>query len=132
MLVAHFVDIYSRKAGKNVRSVARPVLEDLMKYDWPGNVRELQNLIERGVLMTDGEILENIEFPDRFLERPGYSPSEEVLSKPISELERQQILFALEKCNQRVSGPGGAAEYLKLRPSTLSSKIKRLGIVRKA
>jgi len=132
LLVAHFVDVYSRKAGKNVRTVASSVLIDLMKYDWPGNVRELQNLIERGVLMTEGEILENIEFPASFLERPGHDLSEDVLTKPISELEREQILFALEKCNQRVSGPGGAAEYLKLRPSTLSSKIKRLGIVRKA
>lgn len=131
LLVAHFVDVYSRKAGKNIKSVASPVLKDLMNYDWPGNVRELQNLIERGVLMTEGEILERIELPTSFLERSGYNPAEDLRTKTILEIEREQILFVLEKCNQRVAGPGGAAEYLKLPPSTLSSKIKRLGIVRK-
>jgi DNA-binding NtrC family response regulator len=131
LLAAHFVDVYSRKAGKNIKSVAGPVLKDLMNYDWPGNVRELQNLIERGVLMAEGEILESIEFPAPFLQRPGYNPAGDMGLKTILEMEREQILFALEKCNQRVSGPGGAAEFLKLPPSTLSSKIKRLGIVRK-
>jgi DNA-binding NtrC family response regulator len=131
LLVAHFVDVYSRMAGKNIKSVASPVLKDLMNYDWPGNVRELQNLIERGVLMTEGEILERIEIPAPFQVRSGNNSSEDMRTKTILEIEREQIMYVLEKCNQRVAGPGGAAEYLKLPPSTLSSKIKRLGIVRK-
>ncbi|HEY6900979.1 MAG TPA: sigma-54 dependent transcriptional regulator [Puia sp.] len=129
LLADHFVGFFSGKAGKRIKSIAPGVVRELAAYSWPGNVRELQNLIERSVLMTGGEVLERVEFMPLFRERAVVMGAPRV--KTIEELEREHIEAVLEQCGNRVAGPGGAAEFLNLPPSTLASKIKRLGIVKK-
>jgi DNA-binding NtrC family response regulator len=106
--------------NKSVESIRRHDLERLQRYDWPGNVRELRNLVERALILCHGPVL-SIEPP---LEAtPG---GEANLS--LDEGQRRQIQKALEASGGRVSGPGGAAELLGLKPTTLRSKMERLGI----
>jgi transcriptional regulator with GAF, ATPase, and Fis domain len=106
----------------------------LQGYDWPGNVRELQNAIERAVITaTDGRL---------DLQLPGHEPaatsppapvtaSQEILTDAaIRELERQNLIAALDRTDWRVYGPGGAAELLGLRPTTVTSRMQRLGLKR--
>ena len=132
LLVSHFIDMYAQKTGKPVKGISQPALRALLQYSWPGNVRELQHLVERSVLLCREEILKEIPLPNQPFAAP---PAGSILSdrsvKTIDELERDHILAVLAKCNNRISGPGGAAALLNLPPSTLSSKMKKLGIVKR-
>ena len=101
-----------------------------MTYHWPGNVRELQNIIERNVLLAKGDVLDKIELPVSRQSGSGHTPAE-LPAKTIREIEKEHILTVLKKCNHRITGQGGAAEFLNLPPSTLYSKIKKLGIAKK-
>jgi transcriptional regulator with GAF, ATPase, and Fis domain/AmiR/NasT family two-component response regulator len=117
--------------GSNIRSapfsLSEAALGQLEDYYWPGNIRELQHLIERHVLQARTNRIETFEMPDRM---PGNEliPSIEPEIKSYVEMDRAHIISALKKTNGKVSGRGGAAELLKLRPTTLTSKMKRLGI----
>lgn len=91
-----------------------------------GNIRELQHVIERAVILTTGE---SLKLPN--LEEVSASETSEKKYLSLEEMERAYIIEVLEKCNWRVSGDNGAAKLLDLRPSTLYSKIKRLGIQKK-
>jgi transcriptional regulator with GAF, ATPase, and Fis domain len=120
LLVWSAVGELSAAMNKSVESIRRHDLERLQRYDWPGNVRELRNLVERALILCHGPVL-SIEPP---LEAtPG---GEANLS--LDEGQRRQIQKALEASGGRVSGPGGAAELLGLKPTTLRSKMERLGI----
>lgn len=127
-LAAHFVAWYSRKTGKRVQGISDKVLHDLISYEWPGNIRELENLIERSVLLAKGTIIEDITL----LHMPSAipAPSEEARFKTIYENERDHIIAVLKNCNGRIRGAGGAAEILNVPPTTLGSKMKKLGIKR--
>ena len=126
----------------------------LMEYDWPGNIRELQNLIERAVILSRGPVL-SLEpglLPKTTPVRPAVDsvqpsaasettkdldPAEEVslLDTPMSTLEeiaRKHVQDALKRCGGVIEGPKGAAKGLGLRPSTLRSRIAKLGIDRKS
>jgi DNA-binding NtrC family response regulator len=94
-------------------------------YNWPGNIRELENHIERSVLMSKGNIIEDISLPSLQSNTgfAGYSRDKTML-----ENERDHIINILKKCNGKIWGSGGAAEILNLPPSTLKSKMKKLGI----
>ncbi|MDO3644374.1 sigma 54-interacting transcriptional regulator [Mucilaginibacter sp. L3T2-6] len=126
-LIAHFLDIYNRKAGKHITGVSAAVLEDMKKYAWPGNIRELENLIERGVLLTRGDVIESLALPVSSQAASIVRPAESGLQS-LSENEKTHITAALKKCNGKVWGKGGAAELLNLPPTTLNSKMKKLGI----
>lgn len=128
LLVSHFIRQYAVASGRQVYDVAPAVLEQLMAYDWPGNVRELQNLIERSVLLSKENILTDVALPVH-AEKKGPPAGKPV--KTIVEMEREYILEVLRQCNQKISGPGGAAELLNLPPSTLASRMKKLGIVKR-
>jgi transcriptional regulator with GAF, ATPase, and Fis domain len=108
-------------------SLSAAAIRQLEEYSWPGNVRELQHLIERHVLQSRSNRIEVLEMPDQM---PGneFMPTIEPEIKSYVEMDRQHIISALKKANGKVSGRGGAAELLKLRPTTLTSKMKRLGI----
>jgi formate hydrogenlyase transcriptional activator len=126
-LVSHFIDRYSKNAGRSIRNISGKAMKELMAYSWPGNVRELEHLIERSVLMTTGSTIRQLHLPTQNKPGPKIKAEEEVL-KTHEENEREHIIRVLNKCNGKISGPAGAATVLNLRTSTLNSKIKKLGI----
>jgi len=99
-------------------------------YSWPGNVRELQNVIERAVILSSGPELDPaaLTLPQRGVDQPPSGPEGGATS--LADAERRAILAALAATNWRISGRGGAAERLGLKPTTLHGKMKRLGITR--
>jgi formate hydrogenlyase transcriptional activator len=125
LLVEYYARHYSRRVGKVVRGVRGAAMEILRQYAWPGNVRELQNVVERAVILAHGDELDgqDFELPSLQPTPPAVTPVE---APPIS--ARQRIEAALAASRGRVSGPDGAAEALGVAPSTLESRIQRLGI----
>lgn len=127
-LAKHFVNIYARKEKKEITGVADHVIQAMINYTWPGNIRELENTIARAVLLTSGPIVNSLKLS-------GQNKVTETVSngrvKSLIDNERDHILFALEQCSWRIYGQGGAAELLELHPSTLNSRIKKLGIEKK-
>jgi transcriptional regulator with GAF, ATPase, and Fis domain len=124
-LVRHFVDKYARKIGRQIRTVPKAVMKSLQMYTWPGNVRELEHVIERAVITSTGPVL---QLADR-LEGEAVEAKEEPL-KELAAMEREHILKVLEKTRWKIDGEGGAAALLKLNPSTLRFRLKKLGIKR--
>jgi PAS domain S-box-containing protein len=120
LLVRRVVKEFQKKMGKEVESISRSTMEALQSYAWPGNVRELRNMIEHAMILSRGKILE--------LHLPKRSPSDVSALANLKEVERSHVLAALEKTGWRVSGPGGAAEILDMKRTTLQAKMKKLGI----
>ena len=126
LLVEYLTGRYASKAGKKIRSVKKQTMELLREYDWPGNVRELQNVVERAVILCDGDTLSVDEsWLKREPERPGAARK---LGRPDVDQERQMIETALTDSQGRVSGSLGAAAKLGIPRSTLESRIRSLGI----
>jgi formate hydrogenlyase transcriptional activator len=121
LLIWHFVEMFSSKMGKSIREIPKETMEALVHYHWPGNVRELRNLIEQAFIITSGPIL-NVRLPESRGEH-GASPP-----RTLQEAEKQHILSALNSAHWQIKGAGGAAALLGLKPSTLYSKMKGLGI----
>jgi DNA-binding NtrC family response regulator len=126
-LVSHFICLLNRKAGKVITTIAENELQKLMSYHWPGNVRELEHLLERSVLMTDGNTIKKIPLPENDEKTFALTVNESPINS-LEQNERDHILAALKKTNGRVQGAGGAAELLGIPPTTLHSKIKKFGI----
>ena len=126
LLVEHFVNGYAKKFGKTITSISPRALQTFQSYSWPGNVRELANAIERAVIHAKGSVLHSV---DRFEE-----PVEELpfAAKTLEEVEREYILRTLENTGWRIEGPHGAANILGLNPSTLRTRMSKLGIQRGA
>jgi transcriptional regulator with GAF, ATPase, and Fis domain len=124
LLVKHFVQKYSAKLGKKIETTPQKGMEALQAYSWPGNVRELENVIERAVILTRGSTIELDESLDvlRDTDLPDTS------SLSLEEVERNHILCVLEETNWKIEGKQGAAVRLGLKPSTLRSRMKKLGI----
>jgi transcriptional regulator with GAF, ATPase, and Fis domain len=138
-LVHFFVDRFARELGKHISGVSRASLDRLLAYHWPGNVRELSNLIERGVVLANGPILDLS--PEVFpagagtpaIPRAGNGPTLLASSRggmTLEEVERQHLLDTLMGKGWRIEGESGAAAALGLRPSTLRSRMKKLGVRR--
>jgi PAS domain S-box-containing protein len=125
LLVEHFVNGYAKKFGKTITSVSPKSLGRLQAHSWPGNVRELANAIERAVIHAKGSVLQLV---DRF-----EVASEEQLfsTKTLGEVERDYIMETLEHTGWRIEGPSGAANILGLNPSTLRTRMMKLGIHRR-
>lgn len=123
LLAHYFLRIYATKMGKPLKEIPDLEVEKLLAYDWPGNVRELENIIERGTILSPG-----IQFkvPDSLIHASRLSCDIELHT--LKENERRHILTGLRKANGKIHGPGGAAELLDINPSTLISRIKKLGI----
>ncbi|WPU91589.1 sigma-54 dependent transcriptional regulator [Mucilaginibacter sabulilitoris] len=128
LLTNHFLKIYAHKENKVITGVSNHVWQSLMNYDWPGNIRQLENIMARSVLINEGPILEFLKLPGQ-IKNTVTTPETRV--KSMIEMERDHILSALGQCNGRIYGPGGAAELLELNPSTLNSRMKKLGIEKK-
>jgi formate hydrogenlyase transcriptional activator len=127
LLVEYFIARYSKKAGKKFRDISKKALELFQAYDWPGNIRELQNVIERAVVLCDGEMF---SVDETWLRRE--SPPESGPAVPYTaarvEREREMIEAALAQSRGRVAGLSGAAKRLGIPRQTLDSRIVSLGI----
>ncbi|WP_433815713.1 sigma 54-interacting transcriptional regulator [Flavobacterium johnsoniae] len=128
-LADHFINSYSERMNRKVPALSENALQQIINYDWPGNIRELEHLIQRTLLLTEGNTIKSIEFaPSSKIHAQQNTDSFSI--KTIMENERDYILYILKKCNGKISGAGGAAEILDIHPSTLNSKIKKLEIKR--
>src|SRR5437868_4175351 len=133
LLAEHFLRLSARKLGRAAPRLTLAAVQRLQRYDWPGNVRELQHVLERAVITsTAGRI--NVELPSP----PTATRTPEALviaadsvrtDAQIRQLAADNIRAALKAANGKVSGPGGAAQLLGLKPTTLASRIKSLGIL---
>jgi transcriptional regulator with GAF, ATPase, and Fis domain len=122
LLVWTFLQEFNQKMGKAIDTIPKPVMERLKQYAWPGNIRELRNLIERAVIVSEGSTLQ--------VELPAGGPGAPALPATLEEVERRHIAEVLERTRWRISGKGGAAEILGLVPTTLHSRMKKLGLSR--
>ena len=127
ILAAYFLQMYGSSIKRGALTIGLAAIRQLQEYAWPGNVRELQHLIERHVLDCRTNSIEWFEMPEA-IPMPGLTDYIENDILSFAAKEREHILSALKKCNGKISGKNGAAEILRLPPSTLSSKMKRLGI----
>jgi two-component system response regulator HydG len=125
ILANYFLKKYTASSRKNIDSISSFALAQLMQYNWPGNIRELEHIIERNVLLTKTSEIENFDLPTNaalsLQENSG-------TIKSMEEMEKEHIIKALQNCDGKVSGTGGAAELLKMHPQTLFSKMKKLDI----
>ena len=125
LLVAHFVEIYSRRMGKQIEHIPAETMSALSSYQWPGNIRELQNFIERSVILSAGTVLR----PP--LAELKHSPElESVGAITLEDAERDHIRKTLEYTKWVVAGPNGAAARLGVKRSTLYFRMQKLGISR--
>lgn len=127
LLATHFIARCANKAGKEIRNIERQTLQWLQEHDWPGNIRELQNIVERAVILCDGDTL-SIDKAWLQSETAETSDTTFVLSESLLNQEREVIEAALEESKGRVSGPSGAANKLGIPRTTLESKIKSFRI----
>lgn len=128
-LCEHFIKVYSEKMGVKEPNLSDFALQQIMNYNWPGNIRELEHVIQRAILLAEGNTIKEIELSISSKLHPE-PVAESFLIKTILENERDYILYILKKCNGKISGAGGAAEILDIHPSTLNSRIKKLEIKR--
>ena len=151
LLVHCFVERFARDMGKRIDGVSRQAMDQLAAYDWPGNVRELQNIIERAMVLARGPVLElspdslrapstgersaagtgSGEAPASVQPSPppaGATPSATPGPASLEEVRRQHLLSVLESCDWVIEGPRGAAHLLGMHPSTLRSRLKKLGL----
>jgi transcriptional regulator with GAF, ATPase, and Fis domain len=124
-LAHHFIDTFGKKMGKQFGKTTNEALKMLMKYTWPGNVRELEHFIERAVILSDGG---KIHFPGLDEALSPCITDESLPVTPLADMERVYIEKILNATRWRVSGPNGAAAILGLKPTTLISRMKKLGI----
>jgi formate hydrogenlyase transcriptional activator len=134
MLLHHFVDLYARRLTKKFGEIDKRTAELFLSYEWPGNIRELQNVVERAVILCDGE---TFSVDEAWLQRKSSPPSPFPVSrarvlpemrKEFADRERQLIEAALAESQGRVSGPHGAAVRLGISRTTLQWKIAGLGL----
>jgi PAS domain S-box-containing protein len=129
LLVEYLVDRYAKKAGKRIRSISKDTLSLFRDYNWPGNIRELQNVVERAVILCDGETF--CVDPSWLTPGPPRPAASDVpLVEELAEREKVMIENALRESGGLISGPTGAAAKLRLPRQTLESKIRKLGIDR--
>jgi formate hydrogenlyase transcriptional activator len=133
ILVPHFLKKFRAKIGKPVRTVSPEAMQALQAYRWPGNVRELENMTERAVILSTGSVLEMENFPAL----SAVTPQLAVTTTPemdgdslrtLEEIEREYIVQVLKKTSWVVEGQKGAASILGLNPSTLRSRMQKLGM----
>lgn len=139
LLAAHFINRSCSRLNCAETKLTTQIVRQLESYDWPGNIRELQNVIERAVILSGGGPLKldyTILDPSE-MKRPAASPSPKLTAQDkiltieeLKQLERDNIVRALEQADYKIYGQGGAAELLGIKPTTLSSRMKALAIKR--
>ena len=142
-LAAHFIRLSCARLNRSPVEVTGDDLNSLMSYDWPGNVRELQNVIERAIILGShgrlrldsdligGRVADTRTAATGVIAEAGRAGSRQIMrAEELERLERDNIVAALEYARWKVSGAGSAAELLGMNPSTLTSKMRALGIKR--
>ena len=133
LLVSHYARQIGERLGKSISEVPAQVLREFAEYNWPGNIRELQNVIERAVIVSSDAVL---RLPEPLIQTTTAPDGEnDAFKRPLTistldEAEREHILRALEATGWRIEGPQGAASILKLHPSTLRFRMKKLGLTK--
>jgi len=127
LLVEYFIERFAKKLGKKFRRIDKKTMKVFQSYHWPGNVRELQNVIERAVILSEGDTF-CVDETWLSAQTPRFTRPTVALSGALIGHEKEMIEAALAQSQGRVSGPAGAAVRLGLPPQTLDSKIKRLKI----
>jgi transcriptional regulator with GAF, ATPase, and Fis domain len=130
LLVHYFAQKYRRQFKKTLTAIHPETLAHLRTYPWPGNIRELEHLIERAVLLADGEVL-TVDTPLSPREFAAVEEEQRVTARPFATLhamERAYIADVLRHTHGRIAGPDGAAEILGLPASTLRHRLKKLGL----
>jgi len=122
VLVWTFIEEFAKASGKTIETIAKESIAGLQRYSWPGNVRELRNLIERAVILSRG--------PHLTIEIPPMTARPETANHRLTDMEAGHIRAILERARWRIRGPGGAAELLGMKPTTLDSRMVKLGIHR--
>jgi transcriptional regulator with AAA-type ATPase domain len=122
LLVWTFARQYGTAFGKPVERIPQETMDALRSYPWPGNIRELRNVIERAVILSDGSTLRVSLAPAAGLVPAGPTT--------LAAVERQHIAAALQQTGWRIRGADGAARLLGVKPTTLESRIKKLGLQR--
>lgn len=126
-LINHFIAIYGKSLGKQNAFFSKSALSQLMNYNWEGNIRELEHVVQRSLLLSNDDT--EIAIADLPVKgETSKKEFEEYAIKTINENERDYIIYILQKCKGKISGANGAAEILDIHPSTLNSRIKKLGI----
>jgi transcriptional regulator with GAF, ATPase, and Fis domain len=133
LLAEHFLRLSARRLGRAAPRLTLAAVQRLQQYDWPGNVRELQHVLERAVITSVGRRI-NVELPSSpkatWVAEPVAPEADPVRTDAeIRQLEADNIRAALKAAGGKVSGPDGAAQLLGMKPTTLASRIKALGIV---
>jgi formate hydrogenlyase transcriptional activator len=124
-LANYFLEKHKAKAGKKIKGISQKVMKKFGEHHWPGNIRELENLIERSILTAKDNIIKEIDFP-KTVSPQDSGDSFEI--KTLQQVEKEHILKIVERCHGKISGPLGAARLLGLPPTTLISKMQKLGI----
>jgi formate hydrogenlyase transcriptional activator len=127
-LVLFLVNKFASRIGKRIEGVVKATMNRLVAYAWPGNIRELENVIERAVILANRPVLE--------LAQDIFSPASTTVASPLEAtlagVERDHIAKVLTDTEGVIDGPRGAAKILNLHPNTLRSRMKKLGIPRRA
>ena len=127
LLIKYFIDKYSKKLGKEVKSIKKSDLDILLKYDWPGNIRELEHIIERAIIVSEGS---NLNFEKLFGGNIRQTEPDFQSFKTLVENEKEHIINALKIANGKVTGENSAAQLLGINGKTLGSKMRKLKIKR--
>jgi PAS domain S-box-containing protein len=122
LLVQRLVDEFSRTFGKRIETIERDTIAALQRYSWPGNIRELRNVVERAMIVTTSRRLA-IPLPESTSSAVARSPK-------LVDVEREHILAVLESSSWRIRGAGGAAARLGMKPTTLETRMAKLGLKR--
>ena len=134
LIVKFYVEKFGKIHGKGTNGVPENTMKALQNYSWPGNIRELINAIERAVIMSDGPELRLEErinaMPLDHVQEEMPKGIEERESKGLVEMEREHILAVLQEIGWKIEGRNGAAQLLGINPSTLRSRMKKMGIKR--
>jgi len=126
LLTRHFVDRFAARLNKDIRYIPDSLIQLLRLHSWPGNIRELQNLLERAVIMSEGQ---ELSLPQEQLGAFEMSPTP-LVARTLAEAEREHIIRVLDQVRWVVGGRDGAADRLGLARTTLISRMSKLGIVR--
>ena len=130
ILVRHFVSRHARRMGKTIETIPPEAMEALVAWKWPGNIRELENFLERAVILSRGTGAARAAGRARSHAKKRKKTSAASTNPTLQAAEREHILRALREAKGMIGGPGGAAERLGLKRTTLNSKMKKLGIER--
>jgi transcriptional regulator with GAF, ATPase, and Fis domain len=139
ILASVFAQKFAQRIGRTLEPLSEDCLRRLQAYSWPGNVRELQNIIERAVITSrDGKLDLDRALPESVnpttsvaLTNGAAEPKRVRTAKELEALERDNIIAALDAAEWKVAGENGAAQLLGVKPTTLNSRMKALGIERK-